>query len=158
MTNLESQDTAQTARRYDAELQHMKQQLQQERHKLETQLLQEKRSREAAEQQLLVAQAQQVSAGLLLQQREHQQPLLSRVHLTSLYMVLGNNVVLQQLFLTSQGCRQCEHRSFACVANEYTCLCFRQACSWNSFPAALFAIQPKALPTACEWYQKQVTL
>ena len=76
MTDLESQDTAQTARRYDAELQRMKQQLQQERHKLEAQLLQEKRSREAAEQQLLVAQAQQVSTFLLLQQTECQQPLL----------------------------------------------------------------------------------
>lgn len=59
MADLESQDTAQTARRYDAELQSMKQRLQQERHKLETQLLQEKRAREAAEQQL-----QQQVAGL----------------------------------------------------------------------------------------------
>lgn len=52
IADLESQDIAQTARRYDSELQSMKQQLQQERQRLETQLLQEKRAREAVESQL----------------------------------------------------------------------------------------------------------
>lgn len=68
MADLESQDAAQTARRYDAELQRMKQQLQQERQKLQGQLLQEKRAREAAEQQLAnaVASSQQVMMLLYL--------------------------------------------------------------------------------------------
>ena len=52
IADLESQDTAQTARRYDSELQSMKQQLQQDRQRLEAQLLQEKRAREGAENQL----------------------------------------------------------------------------------------------------------
>ena len=52
IADLESQDMAQTARRYDSELQSMKQQLQQERQRLEAQLLQEKRAREVAETQL----------------------------------------------------------------------------------------------------------
>ena len=52
IADLESQDLAQTARRYDSELQSMKQQLQQERQRLEAQLQQEKRAREVAETQL----------------------------------------------------------------------------------------------------------
>lgn len=52
IADLESQDMAQTARRYDSELQSMKQQLQQDRQRLEAQLLQEKRAREGAENQL----------------------------------------------------------------------------------------------------------
>jgi len=52
IADLESQDIAQTARRYDSELQSMKQQLQQDRQRLEAQLLQEKRAREGAENQL----------------------------------------------------------------------------------------------------------
>lgn len=52
IADLESQDLAQTARRYDSELQSMKQQLQQERQRLEAQLQQERRAREAAEAQL----------------------------------------------------------------------------------------------------------
>lgn len=52
IADLESQDMAQTARRYDSELQSMKQQLQQERQRLEAQLLQERRAREGAENQL----------------------------------------------------------------------------------------------------------
>ena len=52
IADLESQDLAQTARRYDAELQSMKQQLQQERQRLDAQLQQEKRAREVAETQL----------------------------------------------------------------------------------------------------------
>lgn len=67
MTDLESQDTAQTARRYDAELQRVKQQLQQERAKLESQLLQEKRAKEAAEQQLAIAQSQAHQVSPILQ-------------------------------------------------------------------------------------------
>lgn len=67
MTDLESQDTAQTARRYDAELHRVKQQLQQERAKLETQLLQEKRAKEAAEQQLAIAQSQPQQVSPILQ-------------------------------------------------------------------------------------------
>ena len=67
MADLESQDTAQTARRYDAELQRVKQQLQQERAKLETQLLQEKRAKEAAEHQLAIAQSQLQQVSSILQ-------------------------------------------------------------------------------------------
>ena len=52
IADLESQDVAQTARRYDSELQSMKQQLQQERQRLEAQLQQEKKAREVAETQL----------------------------------------------------------------------------------------------------------
>ena len=52
IADLESQDVAQTARRYDSELQSMKLQLQQERQRLEAQLQQEKRAREVAETQL----------------------------------------------------------------------------------------------------------
>ena len=52
IADLESQDVAQTARRYDSELQSMKLQLRQERQRLEAQLQQEKRAREVAETQL----------------------------------------------------------------------------------------------------------
>lgn len=52
IADLESQDVAQTARRYDSELQSMKSQLHQERQRLEAQLQQEKRAREVAETQL----------------------------------------------------------------------------------------------------------
>lgn len=52
IADLESQDVAQTARRYDSELQSMKLQLHQERQRLEAQLQQERRAREVAETQL----------------------------------------------------------------------------------------------------------
>ena len=102
IADLESQDMAQTARRYDSELQSMKQQLQHERQRLEGQLLQEKRAREVVESQLQHGTA--VSMGKLVSPKkggENSSPNKQRAA-SSLQESVGLKAQLQQAKETAE--------------------------------------------------------